>query len=129
MARTFAPPPHVAIQLVGRSSARTARRAVTELLSSAVAADWHADAALVVSELIANALEASGECHLSAWYLHDEHVLRAEVTDRSPELPIAQLPDSTRVGGHGLRIVEALSARWGVTVAEDSKTVWFEIDG
>jgi hypothetical protein len=36
--------------------------------------------------------------------------------------------DPDRIGGHGLRIVQSLSARWGCTRFDGAgKTVWFEI--
>jgi hypothetical protein len=127
--RTFHPPPHIALTLVGPSSVRSGRRAVSELLARGATAAWHADAALVVSELVSNAITECGECRLSAWFLVDEAALRVEVIDRSSNLPITQSIDSTRVGGHGLRIVEALSTRWGTVPSERGKIVWFEIDG
>ena len=129
MSRTFHPPPHVAISRVGKASARTGRNAVMELLQGATFAEWHADAALVVSELVANALTECGECRLAAWYLADFAALRVEVIDSSQNLPVPQVASSARVGGHGLRVVEALSTRSGVTTTAESKTVWFEIDG
>ena len=129
MSRTFEPPPHVAIIIAGKTSARFGRKAVTELLARAPFAEWHADAALVVSELVANALAECGECRIAAWYLGEFAALRVEVIDTSQNLPIQRPADSTRVGGHGLRIVEALSTRWGVITSDETKTVWFEIDG
>lgn len=127
--RTFQPPPHIALSLVGSSSLRTARLAVTGLVAVEPCAEWHADAALVVTELVTNALGECGECQLSAWYLAEASALRVEVMDASPNMPIEQGAGSARVGGHGLRIVGKLSTRWGVTTHEDGKTVWFEIDG
>ena len=127
--RTFQPPPHVALALTDASSVRTARRAVAALFVDSPSMDWHADALLVVSELVTNALQASGECHLSAWYDSTVNALRVEVIDVSRNMPAIQPTDSTRVGGHGLRIVEALSSRWGVIDGSDWKAVWFEIDG
>ena len=129
MPRTFHPPPHVAVTVAGKASARAGRKAIQDLLSSAPVADWHADAALVVSELVANALEECGECRVAGWYLVDFAALRVEVSDNSLNLPVLQAVDSERVGGHGLRIVESLSTRWGVVTADNAKTVWFEIDG
>lgn len=125
----FQPPPHVAVTLVGRSSARQARRLVVDLLAGVTAQEWHADAALVVSELVANALEECGECQVAAWYERAADALRVEVMDRSAHAPVMQPADSARVSGYSLRIVDALSTRWGVDARRDSKVVWFEIDG
>ena len=89
---------------------------------------WRAqDAALAVSELVTNAIRAAGQCTLSAWYHTDELAVRVEVTDTSQEMPAIQPLNSERVGGHGLRIVAAVSTRWGLIEREDSKVVWFEI--
>ena len=129
MTRVFHPPPHTELHLRGKSSARDGRRAVQQLLDSEQQADWHDDAVLVVSELVANALTACQECILSAWWISAERALRVEVSDTSRQMPIPQAESSIRVGGHGLRIVERLSTRWGVTPNETGKIVWFEIDG
>jgi hypothetical protein len=130
MGRLFQPPPHVVVALVRSGGAgRTARRAIAALFVDVVPADWHVDARLVVSELVANALTECGECQLSMWFEVDANSLRVEVSDLSANLPVPQPHDSTRVGGHGLRIVEALSTRWGVDVHAIGKSVWFEIDG
>ena len=128
MPRTFPPPPHLALNIVGKGSVRHARKAVSGLLAGATFVDWHDDAALMVSELVTNAVEECGQCRVAAWFLADFDALRVEVTDRSRNLPTPQPADSKRVGGHGLRIVESLSTRWGVTTAGDSKTVWFEME-
>lgn len=129
MAKVFEPPPHVMVTLTGRGAAKEARRTVGRVLAVAEHADWHDDAILVVSELVANALEASGECQMSLWYLRDAVSLRVEVSDASPDMPMPRSPSSTRVGGHGLRIVGRLSTRWGVNTGDGNKVVWFEIDG
>ncbi len=129
MATTFLPPPHVTRTLTGVASVREARQAVAGLLSAVDPADWHADAAVAVSELVTNAIVAAGTCELAAWFSPEANCLRVEVTDTSEHLPVVQPLDSPRVGGHGLRIVEAFSTRWGVTTHPASKIVWFEIDG
>ncbi len=129
MATRFLPPPDLALTLSGPASVREGRRAIAALLSVAVPQDWHADATLATSELITNALTASGSCELSAWYASDPDCLRIEVADTSTGTPAVQAPDSARVGGHGLRIVAALSSRWGVRREPASKVVWCEFDG
>ena len=125
----FHPPPHVSVHLAGSTAPRQARRVVKGLLVRAEKVEWHDNAELVVSEIVANAIAACGACDLSAWYLESDRALRVEVTDTSPALPVPQPVSSTRVGGHGLRIVERLSSRWGVIQQPGSKTVWFEVDG
>ena len=41
MPRTFPPPPHIAMTLVGALSGRSGRRAVTERLATGAPAEWH----------------------------------------------------------------------------------------
>lgn len=87
------------------------------------------DVVLVTSELLANAaLHAGGPCHVSV--AQHQHCVRVEVTDLAPGLPVMGLPlhDNDGGSGRGLRIVEALSDRWGVQPrADGSKTVWAEV--
>lgn len=127
MAPTFLPPPHLTKSLTGLASVREARRAVAVLLSAVDPADWHSDAVVAVSELVTNALTAAGACELSAWFSQEANCLRVEVTDTSTGDPVVQQIDSLRVGGHGLRIVETFSTRWGVIRHAGSKIVWFEM--
>lgn len=126
---TFQPPPHLVLTLTGTSAGRTARTAVKQLLAASSPVGWHADAELVVSELVANAVTECGECRLSGWYAVKEQVLRVEVRDASSNMPVPQPFDNLRIGGHGLRIVESLSTRWGIVADSAGKSVWIEIDG
>lgn len=125
----FYPPPHVTLTLVGPSAGRAARLAILELFAGSAISAWHADAELAVGELVANAIAECGECQVSAWFAEREKVLRVEVSDGSSNMPNPQPVDSTQIGGHGLRIVEALTTRWGVSPHASGKTVWIEIDG
>ncbi|WP_240802090.1 ATP-binding protein [Streptomyces sp. A1136] len=82
---------------------------------------------LLVSELLANAsLHAGGPREL---ILHaTPTVLRIEVFDGDPGVPQPRPHHHPALpGGHGLRIVEHLSDRWGVTTREAGKTVWVEV--
>lgn len=124
----FVTPPHVTLMLRGNGAARHGRRVINELVGAESGSiDLRQTAALAVSELVTNAIRAAGECSMSAWYRADRIALRVEVTDTSPELPVMQRPDDRRVGGHGLRIVDSISSKWGVIEHIGSKTVWFEM--
>ncbi len=81
------------------------------------------DAALVVSELVTNALRhGAGTVVLRASYVDER--LSIAVTDSGDTLP-RQLPiDADRIGGLGLHIVERVSAEWGVAPFPGGKTVW-----
>jgi anti-sigma regulatory factor (Ser/Thr protein kinase) len=110
------------------ASARTARRRACEFLDAHGLGDLSDDVALVVSELVTNAIV----------HAHEEPVLKlrhrgrsvvVEVADPSPaeEVRVAASPDP--IGGWGLRLVESLATRWGVRPdPQGGKTVWAEFD-
>ena len=88
-------------------------------------------ALLLVSELVTNAMlhaqteaEVEVECH--------DHTVRVAVSDGVPAgIDPESGHQSHTVGapsGRGLRIVDALAHRWGVSVHEAGKTVWFELN-
>ena len=83
---------------------------------------------LVVSELLSNAaLHADGPVDL-VLRVHGQAVLRIEVADASDVVPAPRPAGRTLVpGGHGLRIVDQISAAWGVVPRAEGKTVWSEI--
>ncbi|UQX01902.1 ATP-binding protein [Streptomyces sp. RerS4] len=95
------------------------------------------DALLLVSELVTNAcLHAGGPRELVL--RHAPGLLRVEVRDDSPEPPRRRpTGDPGRPGGHGLVMLERLSAEWGFTTAapdpaapeagHPGKTVWAAI--
>ncbi len=83
-------------------------------------------AELVVSELVTNAvLHADSDLTLNVH--RDDDLLRIAVQDTtrltgpSPTSLLVAQP------GHGLGIVEALSAQWGVQLLRDGKIVWAQI--
>jgi len=84
---------------------------------------WRDDAALVVSELVTNALRhGAGTVVLRASFV--DGLLNVAVTDSGDDLP-HQLPiDPERIGGLGLHIVERVSGQWGVAPFPGGKTVW-----
>ncbi len=85
------------------------------------------DAALVVTELVTNALLHGGPpVRLRLWEVPEG--VRLEVADRGAELPVAGRRSSVAMTGRGLALVEALTRSWGV--AEDErggKVVWAEL--
>ncbi|OIV38598.1 hypothetical protein BIV57_04925 [Mangrovactinospora gilvigrisea] len=83
------------------------------------------DVLLVVSELVTNAcLHAGGPRELRLVGGGDDEI-RVEVADGTEERPEASRPHrSGRPGGHGIFIVQRLSAAWGVAPDRDGKTVW-----
>ncbi len=84
-----------------------------------------ANAELVVSELVANAvLHGWGRVTLQ---LHDTgDGLRIEVEDSNPTPPVATDGHPGRIGGFGMRIVERL-ADWGWRPSRGGKVVWARV--
>jgi len=89
------------------------------------------DAALVVSELLANALQHGkplpGEAVRTAWDV-DGGCLRLSVSDGGGSTrPELGEPTPATIGGRGLRIVARLSLRWGTVSDNKGTTVWAEV--
>jgi anti-sigma regulatory factor (Ser/Thr protein kinase) len=112
-----------------RDSPGCARRLVVGAL-----AEWGCDAtlvqdaAVVVSELATNAVVHAGSPFSISAELEDG-LLRVAVEDACP------LSVAMRGGGledpqptHGLGLIEALCARWGVEGSPRGKVVWAELD-
>ncbi|WP_316743325.1 SpoIIE family protein phosphatase [Streptomyces sp. MK7] len=102
-----------------------ARRRVAGRLSEWGLDDLGEDTALVVSELVTNAVRyAKGPIELR---LVRDQTLTCEVTDDSstaPQLRRAVVGDE---GGRGLFITAQLTERWGVRPTRRGKTVWAEL--
>jgi anti-sigma regulatory factor (Ser/Thr protein kinase) len=104
-------------------------RQVRELVARAVHDQPEAtrDAAvLLVDECVANAVQyGGGEFHLTVE--RRSGVLRVEVVDQSPHLPMRVAPDDDSERGRGLAIVDELASRWGADGLANGKMVWFEL--
>jgi len=110
------------------SSVSTARRMVRELLAGVGLADLLDDAALLMSELVTNAvIHAGSQVGVRGQVV--DGVLRVEVTDASPHHPALRHYAETAGTGRGLALLVALADDWGVIPAPESKTVWFELGG
>lgn len=107
------------------------RRLVSDLLHAGVYGAAVTDAALVLSELLSNALchatPLPGPCLRVSWCLEAGSV-RVSVTDGgAPTVPELGEPNPSTTGGRGLRIVERLSLRWGTRHEDEGTTVWAEV--
>lgn len=103
---------------------RIAREAIRRFLEDrGLKEEAVADAELVTSELVANAVSATSSTDgvVVRAELHEGR-LRIEVDDDGPGRPATRT--GTERGGFGLHVVEALSERWGTDVASQHKTVW-----
>jgi PAS domain S-box-containing protein len=109
-------------------SAPTLGRRFIAAALDALALDIHAEtAALLASELVTNALvHADGPYRISIE--SGEGVLRIGVTDGTTAGPQLSPDDMHATSGRGMRMIEALTDRWGVHLGEGGKTVWFELD-
>ena len=111
------------------TSARQARRFVSDTL-----AEWGDErfvdaASLLVSELVTNAVvHAASAVDVSVGHEGIHAVLRVEVRDRSRRPPRMGGFDPEAVSGRGLALVEAMSDRWGVENDDAGKRVWFELE-
>jgi anti-sigma regulatory factor (Ser/Thr protein kinase) len=94
-----------------------------------------ADAELLVSELVTNAVKATAGQHQAAirlQVLSDNTCVRVEVWDADPHPPVSKdgTPDPQEEGGRGLFLVAALSTRWNWyrTQEPPGKVVWCELE-
>jgi anti-sigma regulatory factor (Ser/Thr protein kinase) len=116
----------VIVLLPETGSVPVARRFVASLLDLWESVDENEVVALLTSEVVSNAVRhGSGDVAVEVTLVTPEE-LRVCTRDQSPESPVVRPPRPDGVGGHGLRIVEALARRWGVEKYPDHKVVWFE---
>src|SRR5581483_1936210 len=103
-----------------------ARRAVTAVLHGWGFHDptWLGHAALVLSELVSNAVRHGGGCVELRVQAHEGRV-RLSVADGSSVVPRRREPDDA--GGRGSAVIEALSTGWGGQDHEGGKRVWVEL--
>lgn len=84
-----------------------------------------ANAELVVSELVANAV-LHGWGHIALRFFDTGDGLRIEVEDSNPAPPVTTDGHANRLGGYGMQIVERL-ADWGWRPSGTGKLVWAKI--
>jgi anti-sigma regulatory factor (Ser/Thr protein kinase) len=105
---------------------RLARRFVNETLAAwrlEAAAD---DAAVVVSELVANAV-VHARSDAVVGITRAPGGIRLAVADRGSELPARADLDTGALRGRGLAMIAAMAQRWGHQVVEGGKVVWAEL--
>jgi anti-sigma regulatory factor (Ser/Thr protein kinase) len=111
------------------ASVAIARRRLTEELRDVGVFDSAvADAALVISELLSNAIRHARPLHGSwlrvAWTVDGGSIEVAVSDGGSPTRPRPAHAPRSSLGGRGISIVEHLSHTWGVRADEGMLTVW-----
>ena len=103
-----------------------ARRGVADWLASAGCSNDVVQAmSVVTSELVTNAIVHANSAPEVTAILSDG-LLRLEVRDGDTAPPVVRADDDLRVGGFGLRVVDALTDGWGWEPTDSGKRVWVE---
>ena len=109
------------------TAAARARQFVARTLESWDCADAIADAELLVSELVTNAiLHARSPAVVSI--AREQAGLRVAVCDSSTAPPRVRDYGPSAVTGRGMLLVDRIARRWGVDMNGNGKCVWFEVD-
>lgn len=84
------------------------------------------DALLAISELVTNVIRHAPHNHTATIVIEpvDQGTIRLSV--RQASAIVSPLLAERREGGYGLKIVEAVSSRWGVE-GDEWSGVWFEL--
>jgi anti-sigma regulatory factor (Ser/Thr protein kinase) len=108
-------------------SVRAARRFVTSTLAGrGFSADLVDTAALLVSELVSNAV-LHARSRVDVLVDGDADRVRVVVHDLSRRSVVRRRHQVDSATGRGLVLLERLSADWGVQMRSDGKDVWFEL--
>ncbi len=111
------------------SSVATARwHLAADLRKAGLVGATIGDAALVLSELLSNAIRHArplpGALVQVSWALGDESLTVSVRDGGGPTLPHAGHPSLSDLRGRGLAIVERLCSQWGVCTSTGGVTVW-----
>jgi anti-sigma regulatory factor (Ser/Thr protein kinase) len=107
-------------------SVPAARRFVTDLLRG-VSADTMEAVELMVSELATNCIRHT-DSGFELTIIRTGRDIRIEATDGAGGTPEMRSPKPTDPSGRGLKIIDMLSAEWGVDHrGATGKTVWFTV--
>ncbi len=110
------------------SSVPVARHLATELLCVWQAPHDAEDAALLVTELVANVVDhVGGEASFTLELTLSDGWLRIAAVDGSAIRPVVRELDPARPRGRGMRLVVALADRWAAEDHRGGKRVWFEL--
>jgi hypothetical protein len=127
--------PRIAMRTPGSEpgSITAARKFTTLTMQRWGIADLEADVAVVVSELLTNAVRhgllLAGDLPdrpIRLGLLHSGPSLMCAVADPSDQMPVAREPRWLEESGRGLHVIASLSDRWGSCAApgQAGKVVW-----
>ena len=110
-------------------SVPVARRQVRDALGMHGLGEFAQDAAIITSELVANAVQHACEDGTKAIGVILTHAgipaaVTVAVSDCSPQVPVRRDTPAGSEQGRGLQIVEALSAHWGWRCGGGGKVVF-----
>ncbi|RII21087.1 hypothetical protein DSC45_01605 [Streptomyces sp. YIM 130001] len=114
------------------ASVPRARRRIARVVGAWDCAELVADAALLGSELVSNALlhGCLRDRLFRVEVVRTVVGVRVSVTDPVGERwPQPRTADAVEQFGRGLAVVQALASRWGVLARTVGKTVWADLDG
>ena len=110
-------------------SVRLSRHATRAALTAWQLAHVDETAALLVSELVTNAIRHAEGIDVVTVNLHAGRTwLRIEVQDADRHWPQPRIPGRFDESGYGFILVDALASNWGVRETEAGKAVWAELD-
>ncbi|MFJ5219911.1 SpoIIE family protein phosphatase [Streptomyces sp. NPDC088354] len=104
---------------------RRARALTRDTLERWGAAEAAETAALLVGEVVSNAVRHAHTRHVELRLVRADALL-CEVTDDDHALPVLLGAGPEEESGRGLRIVSRLAREWGASRTAQGKTVWFE---
>ena len=112
-----------------RSAPGAARRAVIAVLTGwgFCDEDWLDAAAVVVSELVTNAVRHGGPPIVLCVKCDGVSDMQIRVSDGSVDPPEVQHAERLDEGGRGMMLVDLISEHWGVDTTDDGKVVWFQL--
>ncbi len=110
-------------------AALTALRPAREATARLAEGSDGSELALIVDELVTNAVDHADSAPLLVLF-RTGNVVRVEVSDNDPGMPVLQPSDPWDTSGRGLFLVATLADNWGTVFHEDgplTKTVWAEV--
>jgi anti-sigma regulatory factor (Ser/Thr protein kinase) len=120
------PPATLELDVTAQAPRRARRFLVAAACPAHVPADLVDTAALLVSELVTNAVR-HGAPPLAVTLSCRTRSLLVEVADGSMRLPQQRSIDGLAEGGRGVPLVASLSAGWGVRARGGGKVTWFRL--